>query len=189
MIDPGSLILSQYESSPTITTLLSDWNEDIDPRLNLRDFYEYVWNITTATSYGLDIWGRIVGAPRSYILSTQMVFLWFSEASMGGWFGLNPMYNGAPTSVTTSALDDATYRKVIVAKALANCSNCSATTINALLQILFSDSGVAYAIDNLDGTYTLRFKFSLSPQQKAIVNQSGVFPRPAGVAYTIVEGA
>lgn len=64
MIDVESTIISQYANSPTITQLIAGMNAYIDPRADIDNFYNYVWNVETAQKFGLDIWGRIVGINR-----------------------------------------------------------------------------------------------------------------------------
>jgi hypothetical protein len=75
---------------------------------------------------------------------------------------------------------------LILAKALANISSCSAPAVNKVLQLLFPGRGVCYATDGLDMTMTYTFLFALTPVEAAIVDQSGVLPRPAGVSATVV---
>jgi len=42
--------LAQYANSRIITALISDFNEWIDPAVNLRAFYTNVWNISATPS-------------------------------------------------------------------------------------------------------------------------------------------
>lgn len=58
-------IMSQYANSPIITGLIEGINTMIDPTTDLTNFYNMVMNLNTATGYGLDAWGRIVGVGRN----------------------------------------------------------------------------------------------------------------------------
>ena len=42
-----------------------------------------------------------------------------------------------------------------------------------------------YVVDNLNMTMTYKFEFTPTPVQLAILTQSGVFPKPTGVSYTV----
>ncbi|MHB8915615.1 MAG: DUF2612 domain-containing protein, partial [Thiobacillus sp.] len=64
MINVNKTIISQYGTSPILTQLIQSLNDAIDPTLDLGNFYNMVWNISTAQGFGLDIWGRILGVTR-----------------------------------------------------------------------------------------------------------------------------
>lgn len=65
MINVEQTIISQYGTSPVISQLVRNIDQYIDPRADLDTFYSYVWDISTAQGFGLDIWGRIVGIDRA----------------------------------------------------------------------------------------------------------------------------
>lgn len=67
-------VQSQYTSSPNLTRLLSSINDWISPDANFEAFYGLIWNVDTAQSYGLDVWGRIVGVTRVISLSATNFF-------------------------------------------------------------------------------------------------------------------
>ena len=79
----------------------------------------------------------------------------------------------------------------ILIKAAVNISNLSVPQINSLLQKFFGTSingspyGIAYVIDTLNQGFTYHFNFVPNILQLAIVQNSNVFPRPAGVAVTV----
>ena len=83
------------------------------------------------------------------------------------------------------------YRSLILIKAAVNISNLSVPQINSLLQKFFGTSingspyGIAYVIDTLNQGFTYHFNFVPNILQLAIVQNSNVFPRPAGVAVTV----
>src|ERR1019366_3521089 len=91
------------------------------------------------------------------------------------------------------ALLDGPYRALILAKALANISDATIPSINQILINLFGAAGPLPVVGNCyctdDGSMTMTFTFgsTLTAIQRAIVTQSGVLPRPAGVAATVVE--
>jgi hypothetical protein len=98
--------------------------------------------------------------------------------------------------VTTNyTLLDGPFRTLILAKALANISNATIPAINQILINLFGPEGLlpvegnCYVTDGLNMTMTYTFGSTLTPVQLAIVQQSGVLPRPCGVEATVVQNA
>lgn len=190
-------LLSQYCDSPTLVSMLESFNEAIDPTIDLANFYNKIWNVKTAVGYGLDVWGTIVGVSR-YLQIPATPYLGFEEAftiptaDTGSQpFDQAPFYNGS-TATTSFALTDSQYRQLIMVKAAANISDLSIPSINALLRAEFgvnngSDPyGDAYVQDlgGMEFNYYLNFHPSVA--QIAIIENSGVFPRPAGVQANLV---
>lgn len=196
MINWDETLLSQYVDSPTLVGLLQSFNDAVDPTINIANFYSNIWNIATAVGNGLDIWGQIVGVSR-YLQVSATNYLGFEEAytaptaSTGPQpFGQAPFGSGTALT-TTFALADAQYRRLILVKAAANISNLSIPSINALLQAEFSTSdginpyGSAYVINSGSMSFQYHLTFVPSAVQIAIINNSGVFPRPAGVSVSL----
>lgn len=205
-------IISQYANSPIITAILQNFSQAIDPTADFNLFYNDVWNIDTASGEGLDIWGRIIGVNRVLPLATASYF-GFAEAGNVG-FGNGPFYSGQPLATNFYLSDDA-YRLLLLVKAATNITDGSTKAINAALMSLFPSRGNAYVEEptatadyfmfgevlgstgfGAESFYTARptsvmhinyvFDFALEPFEIAIVEQSGVLPKPSGVAVTII---
>ena len=179
-------LLAQYADSPTITALISSFAAAVDPATDLDNFYDYVWNIASAQGFGLDIWGRILGVGRVYLVADPYHF-GFSD-SQGtpkdvGAFGEGVFWNGGPPS-GNFALADPSYRRLLLAKAYSLITNTSAAALNALLRLLFPGRGNCYIADNGGMSVTWTFTFPLSPVEKTIVQTSGVLPVPNGTAVS-----
>ena len=195
MIDFEATILSEYANSPTIRQLIANMNAYIDPRVNIDNFFNFVWNVDTAFGNGLDIWGRIVGVGRVLNLPSFSYFGFEGPGPAASGLPWNQaiFYGGGAPLTTNYALLDDPYRVLILAKALANISNATIPAINQILINVFSPTGLfpvagnSYCTDGLDMTMTYTFGSALDPVQHAIVYQSGVLPTPAGVSFTIVE--
>jgi hypothetical protein len=203
--------ISQYANSSIIDALIDNLSAYIDQTQNFDAFYDNIWNVNTAVGIGLDIWGRIVGVTRNLTIAVGNWF-GFAEALPGPYtFGQGAFYSGA-TLTSTYALSDNAFRTLIFAKAMANITNGSITAINAILRSLFPHRGNCYVIEGIlssswfgfaesrnaqpfgqapfySGSPTLTgmqmsyvFQFALSPVEIAIVEQSGVLPKPTGVA-------
>jgi len=195
MQDFERTILSQYSNSPTIRQLIQNMNAYIDPTANIQAFFDLVWNVDTAVGYGLDVWGRIVGVGRVLQLAAQD-FLGLEDPtnieSSGLPFNQAPFFHGQNTT-GNYALLDGPFRALIFAKALANISDGTISSINQILINLFGQAGPlplagnSYVTDGEDMTMTYTFSSTLDPVSEAIVFQSGALPKPCGVAATVVQ--
>lgn len=187
-------VSSQYANSPTLLSLLQSWYDSLDQTEDLDNFYDSIWNIATATGYGLDIWGAIVGVNRNLHVDNGGVYFGFPQGEAWDTFGpggTSPFYSGQPlTDVYT--LTDQAYRQLILAKALANICDGSIPSLNAILLALFGPDnpfgpgGECYVTNGQDMTMTFTFTFTPSPVQSSIIFNSGVLPVPSGVSATIV---
>jgi hypothetical protein len=195
--DYTQTILSQYCNSPTIVSILSSYNSAIDPNTDISNFYNNIWNIQTAQGQGLNDWGQIVNVSRYLLVPITSNNLGFKEAFIIGYETIGPQpFGQAPfgigvQSTYTFALSDNDYRRLILIKAAANISDLSIPSINKLLRQFYGTSynnwpsGIAYVIDNEDMSMTYHFNFIPSALQLAIIESSGIFPRPAGVSVAV----
>jgi Protein of unknown function (DUF2612) len=177
---------SQYANSPVLLQLIANMNAYIDPAANLTKFYNQVWNINTATGFGLDIWGQILVVSRLLLIPATGPFFGFDQSgSMVGFGqGVFLQYLG---ETTIFSLPDSTYRTLLLTKALANISSMSIPMLNQLVSNLFQGRGRCYCTDLglMQMTYT--FEFVLLPVELAILQQSGALPHPTGVAVSIID--
>lgn len=158
MINVEQTIISQYGNSAAITQLIQNMNAYIDPRADIDNFFDVVWNVETAEGFGLDIWGRIVGLPTGRYIYT------------------------APVTI----LDDTQFRLLILLKALSNISITTSPTFNQLLNNLFAGRGRCYVSDQGSMQMRYTFEFPLLPYEIQIMAQADIFLRPAGVQVGIL---
>jgi Protein of unknown function (DUF2612) len=144
-------LLSRYANRPILVSLISSFNAAMDPTANIEAFLQYIWNVRSAVGYGLDVWGTIVDVLRVVPSSPPLT------------------------------LADSDYQTLILVKAAANIGNVTIPTLNKLFREIFSGSGLVFVQDNLNMTLTYVFLFQPTAAQLAIVESSGVLPRPAGV--------
>ena len=188
MINVEQTIISQYANSPTITQLIKNINSYIDPRSDIENFFNFVWNVDTAQGFGLDIWGRIVGVDRYLLLPVNEKYFGFSDAAPEVYpFNEGIFYNGQSNSTDTHALSDTAFRKLIYAKAISNIININAPSINQLISNLFVNRGKCYVLDLGEMKMQYVFEFALTNEERAIISQSTAIPRPAGVSMTFSE--
>jgi hypothetical protein len=187
MINVEQTIISQYGNSATITQLVRNMNQYIDPRTDFDAFYDYVWNIETAQGFGLDILGRIVNISRELQLPPASTYFGFNDALPGSYpFNDQPFWNGSPAATSTYLLTDDAYRQLILVKALANISATNAPSLNQLLRNMFPGRGRCYVNDLGGMQMRYVFEFLLTDYEFAIMTQSGTLPRPAGVGAILI---
>jgi len=179
-------IISQYANSPILTGMIEAFNAAMDQTENFDNLYDMIWNIATATGYGLDVWGRIVGVTRALSFPGTITFLGNEEADSWTGFGQGILFSGG--GVTTNfQLTDSDFRRLILAKAAGNVSDGSIPSLNAILLQLFPLRGNCFVVNNQNMTMTLTFQFPLNPIENAILQQSNVLPYPVGVVVNIVQ--
>lgn len=188
MINVDRTIISQYAQAPTLTRLIHNMDEYVDPRVKMAEFYDFVWNVDTAVGFGLDIWGRIVGVSRLLRIPGNDPIVGFDNADVPpDW---QPMSQGrfsrGDTTGQAFRLPDDAYRTLILTKALANIVATTARSLNQLLHNLFPSRGRVYVRDLGGMAMQFVFNFSLTPTEYAILTQSGVLPHPAGVFYSVI---
>lgn len=190
----GKTVMKQFSNSPTLLQLLSDMDQWVDMTQFSNNFLAYVWDISTAQGFGLDIWGRILGQSR-YLQIAQ---------SPGDNFGFNingatgtqwqpwsqaPFYGGAAAGTVSFPLQDAYYRQLLLVKAAANIATCDCPSINALMRSMFGARGRCYVGYDINNPMHIgyHFEFFPTPVEKSII-ESGLFPQPAGtIAQYIYE--
>lgn len=178
MINVEQTIISQYGNSATITRLIHNMDQYLDPRTNFDDFYDFVWNVETAQGFGLDIWGKIVNVSRELTLE---ITEWFGFKESGLYpFGQRPFFS-EPAATQGYTLADDAYRVLILTKAMANIAATTAPSLNQILQNLFAGRGKCYVNDLGKMRMRYVFEFALTDYEVAIITQSNALPRPAGV--------
>jgi len=194
MNDYKKTILTQYAASPSINKIIKTFNDTLSPDDFIDDFFYKIWNIDTAETYGLDVWGAIVDVSRTLPVTNNSTFFGFSEALIDGVqtvtdpqpFGQAPFYSGK-SNTDTVTLSDPVYRKLILMKAMANITDCTIPNINTLLMQMFGDRGRAYVVNDGGLKMSYVFEFTLTTAELAIIQSSDALPSPPGVAVSIVQ--
>lgn len=185
--DPWTTIIAQYANSPRITAMIESFNAAMDMTVPLESFYDMIWNILTAQGYGLEVWGRIVGAQRAIQIPGNVSLFGFGEAG-SSWTGFDQggFYTGQ--SITQNyILLDPDFRTLILAKAAGNISDGAIPSVNQILLTLFPNRGACYVADGQNMTLTYTFHFQLTPPELAIVSQLNVLPNAAGVIINVSQ--
>lgn len=186
-------VMAQYANSSKLRSLIDTFNLAVEPESFIDNFYDLIWNIDTADTYGLNVWGKIVVVSRLLTVEENQVYFGFNEASSDPILVDDPQpFNQAPfyvgeQSTTTITLSNDAYRKLIMMKAMANITNCTIPNINRMLMYMFGTSGKCYVRNDGGMVMSYVFEFELSTAERAIVQSSGALPAPAGVTVNIVQ--
>lgn len=185
-MDISPTIQSQYACSPKIMALAQGFADLIDPEADLQLFYDKVFNIDTAQGVGLDIWGRIIGLPRTAEMVTKHGVKYFGFDSKAApnatGFDNDPFYHGAEQ--VKFELSDEAYRLFLKTKAMANISTGSLADLNRMLQELLPGREVAIT---RTGPMCLKLVCSgeLTDYERNMLLQGDLPPIPSGVTLEV----
>lgn len=162
--------LSQYANSPKFMALFNGLLDLFNNAKTLEDWYNVVFDIKTATGYGLDIWGKILNVGRSFTYDNngvQETIYLSGEQTIDG------------VHYSDYEVEEA-YRQVLLLSAMSNITNATLKSLNNLFQFYYQDRGIAYCINY--GTMKIRvvYEFYVNKLEQAIFSSS-IFPKPTGV--------
>lgn len=189
--------LWQYSNAPYLTALLDShiqWFKNATQEF-WTDWHRDVFTLDTANSFGLEVWGNILGVkrpasvPQNYVVDASNILkfynansktwhsIWLSGATSNFSVETNPA-QGVEYSIFP--IPDEMYRRCLKAKIFLLYSNYSVPDINRFLKYLFSNKSV-YVRDNLDMTMDIIFNFIPTDVELSIITFEDFAPRPAGV--------
>lgn len=125
---------------------------------DIDNFYNDIFNIQTANTYGLNIWGERLNISRRLKVDGK-----------------------------TIELEDKYYRFLLLVKAMSNISNCTVPNLEDILNFLFKERGKVYVFDTGVMTMKYIFDFYLDKMEKAILELPGIPPKPTGVGLRVIE--
>ena len=153
--------LWQYDAAVNLKGLLSKKQAFYKKAVSYfwENWTKDVFNIDTANTFGLNLWGGFFGVSRPEYID-------------GGH---------------TIQFTDDQYRTVIKGRLMLMNSNGSVSSINKYLNYLFPNKAV-FVVDYHDMSIKLVFYYTPTAEELAIINLNGFLPRPAGVnvQYVII---
>jgi hypothetical protein len=176
--------MRQYDASPVIQAILDYLGENFSTAV-INSIYNQCWNIQTCYGLWLDIWGRKVGVDRNMRIPAQEEWFGFDNAN-DDWFPFNDGIFYTSGLTESYSLSDEAFRLLILSKAAANITNCTAQAINNWLSISFPNRGNCYCEDLGNMVVRYVFEFSLEIFEITVLTNGKVLPRPAGVRATLV---
>jgi len=167
-------VQSQYSASVKMLSILESCREHILPDADIVNFFDNIFNIETASGYGLDIWGNIIGVSR--------------------------VVTDYQDSTVTYTLTDEQFRKVLFFKAGANIMDSTLYSMNYLLKKLYpdyhcfirnasnyvEDSGRYYDSNPMEIEYVF-IDTDLTDLEKSVFYLVGSFNKGAGVGFNLSE--
>lgn len=157
--DSGDVKLWQYDNTKNINGLINyqiDFSTENVTRF-WNSWYDDIFNIETANTFGLNLWGVFLGVNR-------------------------PSYesNGQTISFT-----DEQYRTVLKGRIMLMNSNGSIPSFNKYLNFLFPN-GTTYVVDYHDMSVNMIFYYTPTDEELAIIQSDGFLPTPTGVKVNYV---
>ena len=157
-------MIAQYANSPVLVKLDNDLKTLFDDSIFTTNWFNVIFNIKTATGYGLDVWGKILNRDRRFVYDGTEYYL-----------------QGAQTigNVTYTAKQmDNLYRMVLQITAMRYIGNASISSINKILNIVLSSFNYGRAYCYEYGTMQIRYviEFYADSVFKAIFETLNLHP-------------
>lgn len=176
-------IMSQYAHSPAILAIIGGINDALDPQYFMDDFYEYIYRLSSAKGFGLDIWADKVGVSRNAPLADPNAKTFGFDPDFQP-FNTYPFSDGGKFS--SYQLTDDMLRQLIIVKAATNIIYATALNINKFLLMVFNNRRAYYKITgHMTAEYV--FEFNLTEFEKLIVYKFNMLPQPCGVGISYKE--
>ena len=155
-IDLSKVILWQYDDAEKLKSLVNNEQQFMDTAVTQfwEDFNYNVFNLATCNTFGLELWGKLLGVAR-------------------------PTYLDGGVAVEYS---DDQYRLVLQARIYLLTFDGSGAALNQFFKMLFPEYPVIIT-DNLDMTVTIGFVQEPTDEIKTILQNENFLPRPSGVEY------
>lgn len=184
-VDLMRAILWQYEEAGNLKSLIQKKQEWINQYQTefWYNWYRDVFNIDTATKFGLSVWARILDISLGVEQEPQPAKFSF------GFGQYHANFNNGNFGVLQSfrqPLSLEQQRLVIRMRYFQITCRPTVPEINEFLKYLFEAEGAAYVIDNLDMSMTYVFGFSPSSEILYILQNYNLLPRPSAVDISMV---
>lgn len=189
-IDLDTALLWQYDQAVNLQSLIiKKFSFYLDNYTFFwEDWFDDVFNLITATEFGLHVWAIILNLPLFIGVEPDPVGkpIWgtnvFNPPDPNTIQGGRNFENGSfTTSGAQAQLTTEEKRLVLRLRYYQLISAGSLTQTNEFLQYLFKDIGEVYALDGLDMSITYVFNFNVSQELLFILSTYDILPRPAAV--------
>lgn len=156
--DLSKVILWQYTDAEKFNAIVNNEQQFMDENVTKfwEDFNANIFNLSTCNTFGLELWGKLLGVARPTYLD-----------------------NGVQVEY-----DDEQYRLVLRARIYLLTFDGSARALNEFFKMLFPDYQISIT-DNLDMTVDINFINEPTAELKTVLSDSLFLPRPSGVKYNV----
>ena len=162
-------MIGQYANSPVLVSLDDGLRSLFDDSGFVKDWYDTIINIKTATGYGLDIWGRILNMSREVNYGGTTYYLKGAQTIVGKTF-------------TDSEMEDF-YRLILQITAMRYLGNASMYFINNVLAMIWGKYGRAYCVEYGPMQIRYVFEFYLDDVLKAMIESLNMHPSGVITSY------
>jgi len=186
-------IYNQYANSQRLLSIIKTFADAADLNDFTDIFIEKIWDIKTCHTWGLDMWGKYVGATR-YVkpaISGDNIFGFFEAKDNNPGiinypqpFDQAPFFDYEAGGVDVIELTDDAYRAFILAKAFSNISITTIPQINRFLRILFSNRPDTFCIFNGGFELVVNIVYILPYELTLLINYNAL-PIPSGVKIVV----
>lgn len=151
-------LLWQYDKAERLKSLIQKCQDEFNG--NVKDFwnnfYTNIFNLNTANTFGLSVWGILLGVERpTYISDGQ-----------------------------TYSYSDDMYRLLLKSRSLLFRMDGSIYQMNRYIEYLFPNKPIL-VLDGLDMTIRLVFYYTPTAEELQVLNNPDFLPRPSGVEIKI----
>lgn len=172
-------IQSQYGTSPHIKGIIEAFAKQIDPTMEIEEFYEKIFDPRTAEGIGLDIWGIIVGASREIEVDAQEYFGFLNSNLQN--FNNAPFWSEKGKTKIYRMADNA-FRELIFLKAWANIADATMPSIKFVIDSLVPGGCITITPEHMR-IRIIFLSYELQPYTLAILKRYGLFNLGAGVGW------
>jgi hypothetical protein len=159
-VDCDHVYLWQYNDAQKLSSILKGTENFI--KIAVGDFWnsylEDIFTIATASSFGLEVWGRTLGIPR-------------------------PTYTESSTGNIVS-IGDELYRRMLIGAIYKFNMSATVPEVNQYLRYIFGNKAI-YVVDGLDMTMKVIVYFDITEEEFSVLSSDDFIPRPAGVGVNI----
>lgn len=155
-------MIGQYANSPVLVALDNGLQNLFDDGQFVQNWYNVVFNLKTASGYGLDVWGKILNRSRQFIYNGNEYYLKGEQTIGGKHYTAEQMENF--------------YRLILQITAMRYIGNASIYSINSILNAVFENYGKAYCVE--DSTMQIRyyFEFYVDDVLKVVIETLNLHP-------------
>lgn len=156
--DLSKVILWQYDDAEKLKQLVAGEQQFMDTAVTefWNDFNTDIFNLSTCNTFGLELWGLLLGTARPTYIDNGVL----------------------------KEYSDEQYRLVLQARIYLLTFDGSAKALNQFFKMLFPEYPVVIT-DNLDMSVSINFMKEPTAEIKTVLNDSLFLPRPSGVEYRI----
>ena len=163
-------MISQYANSPKFVKLVEGMRSAFNEAQTIEDWFNIVYNLKTASGFGLDVWGLILNQSR---------LLYYTDEGVEKTVYLKGSQTVGGEDYTAEQIEEY-YRMLLFFKAFSYITNSTVKSFNDLLRFYFPPEKLVYVQEI--GTMAIELNFEFFPTTlERIIFASELFPKPAGV--------